>query len=360
MHKKIFEIGSEYDWDSNIPFLKDEKNDFYNSISKQNVLFLRSGRDAIRYVARVCKNTHKTVLMPSLMCSCVPQQFEEEGYRVVYYKVNSDFTADIDDIKKKIKHNDILFFMNYFGQKFIEEEQLQKLKDENEDVILVEDITHDFLKRRTEQFKWDYTVCSIRKWFAIPDGGMVIGREQLQMIEIENNNHFAKLRESAMKQKNSYFSTGITEEKDKFRNMLAESNDYIDNIDNVAGMQDISKNIVFSIDLKSMYEDRKKNVMKLHDEIKNIEGIKPLVEKPEESTLYYPIIVEESQSKLQSYMAMKSVYMPVIWPVPEEAIGICKVADETADKMLAIPCDHRYSEQNMGTVLEELKNNLNK
>lgn len=349
MCKRVFEIGSEYDWDSNVPYLKEDENDFFASVSKQNVRFLRSGRDAIRYVARLCKEKCQTVLMPALMCSCVPEQFVEEGYKVVYYKVHADFSADMNDIEKKLSANSVFFFMNYFGQPFITVEQIKKIKNRHENIICVEDITHDFLKRRTEEFQSDYTVCSIRKWFAIPDGGMVIGKERFDEVQVEINSYFAELRERAMKQKSTYLNNGIPSEKEEYRTVLATSNDYIDNIDHIAYIQEKSMNILSHIDLKRIYELRVKNVNVLKQEIES------LVTTCANSTLYYPIHVGNRQGEVQRKLAEHSIYLPVIWPVPQEAKGVCSVADDVAQSMLAIPCDHRYSVKDMEKIVEVLK-----
>ena len=354
MNKKVFEIGSEYDWESNTSFLVKE-NDFFFNVKKQNIRFLRSGRDAIRYVARLCKDKCKTALMPALMCACVPQQFVEEGYQVTYYKVNKDFTADIEDIKGKISSDTIFFYMNYFGMPFISDKQLTEIRSGYSNLIFVEDITHDFLKRRTECFVSDFTVCSIRKWFAIPDGGMVIGKEKLDLIPVEKNDYFAELRKNAMKQKNVYFNTGMISDKDAYRTTLANANEYIDHIDNIAEMQEESIKILEQIDLKKIYELRVRNVKILERGIRTIDKIETLVPRCEDSTLYYPIHVKNSQKVIQKKMAERAFYLPVIWPVPQDAEGICGVADEVADSMLAVPCDHRYTVDDMEKIIEALK-----
>lgn len=355
MYRKVFEIGSEYDWDSNIPFLKENENEFWANICKQNVKFLRSGRDAIRYVARVCKDQCRTVLMPALICSCVPEQFIEENYHVIYYKVNSDFTADLNDIEEKILPNSIFFFMNYFGEQFISKEAIQNLKNKYKNIICVEDITHDFLKRQKEQFQNDFTVCSIRKWFAIPDGGMVIGKEPLCAIEIEKNSYFAELRVQAMKQKNVYLNSGILTEKEQYRTTLAISNNFIDSIDHIADIQNESMKILSQIDMEKIYKLRRENVKVLKEGIKAIKGIKSLIVNCENSTLYYPVCVNDKRGDIQRKMAEHSIYMPVIWPVPKDAEGICEVADCVGQSMLAIPCDHRYNLNDIKKIIEVLR-----
>lgn len=355
MGDKVFEIGSEYDWNSNFPFLLEDNNDFFLNVSKQNVKFLRSGRDAIRYVAKLCKEEYRTVLMPALACSCMPEPFVKEGYKVIYYKVNKDFSADLNDIEKKLSSNSIFFFMNYFGQESITSKDAKMIRNKVENIILVEDITHDLLKRRNEVWQSDFTVCSIRKWFAIPDGGMVIGKEPFKILQIEEDSYFAELRENAMKQKSVYLSNGEKLQKEEYRNALAVSNEYIDYTNNLSNIHEESMKMLSHIDLKKIYELRIENVKVLKKGIARITGIEPLVANCEDSTLYYPICVKGKQSELQRKLAEESIYLPVIWPLPKGAEGICRVADDVAVSMLAIPCDHRYSVEDMNRIVEVLQ-----
>jgi dTDP-4-amino-4,6-dideoxygalactose transaminase len=245
--------------------------------------------------------------------------------------------------------------MNYFGEQFISKEAIQNLKNKYKNIICVEDITHDFLKRRKEQFQNDFTVCSIRKWFAIPDGGMVIGKRALRLLEVEQNSYFAELRTQAMKQKNVYLNSGIFTEKEEYRTTLAVSNNFIDTIDHIADIQRESMEILFHVDLEKIYELRRKNVKVLKEGIESITEIKSLIVNCENSTLYYPVCVNDKQGEIQRKMAEHSIYMPVIWPVPKEANGVCEVADCVEQSMLAIPCDHRYNVNDMKKIIEVLK-----
>ena len=70
---------------------------------------------------------------------------------------------------------------------------------------------------------------------------------------------------------------------------------------------------------------------------------------PEESTLYFPIRLE-NRDAVQKAMAAKNVYCPVIWPEPAEAAGVCPVSRAVVDDMLAIPCDQRYDEADMDYI----------
>lgn len=355
---KVFEIGSEYDWESTKLYLQDLENKNFELFKNYNLKFLRSGRDALRYIARAYKNEKKSILMPALCCSCMPEPFQNEGYEIIYYKLTDDFRVNIDDVLSKIKDDSIFLFMNYFAISSLSEENLKKITQFRKNVLTIEDVTHDFLKLDLKKYYADITICSIRKWFAIADGGLLFSKFEIPNIKIGENDFFASLREEAMKLKSEYLKTGDFKQKESFRNKLAEANNYLDNIKNLIKMNDKSKNILKKIDLSKIYKTRLENSKILFEKLQEIKNIKFLNKEFVESTLYFPIIISD-QEIVQKELAKKNVYAPIIWPLPKDAKGICRVADMTAEHMLAIPCDHRYLKKDMLKIVEIISEILN-
>ena len=70
--------------------------------------------------------------------------------------------------------------------------------------------------------------------------------------------------------------------------------------------------------------------------------------------LYLGVLLEKRDS-VQKFMAENSVYCPVIWPVPEQAVGVCENCEYVAGHMLALPCDQRYGEADMEHIAALLK-----
>ena len=82
--------------------------------------------------------------------------------------------------------------------------------------------------------------------------------------------------------------------------------------------------------------------------------LRPLCKSGTTAGLYYPILLE-NRDAVQQALARRNIYCPVIWPIPAQAQRICEICEATAAHILALPCDQRYTEQDMATIAETLK-----
>lgn len=346
---RIKEFGSEFDWDSNIAFLKSPAE----YISDVNLQKFRSGRDALKAIALFYHHRTKKVLLPALCCESMVTPFLMSGYEVVFYKINSNYTADVDDIEKKLEKGCVFLYMSYFGIDAIDSSYIRSWK-RNFEIISIEDRTQNILIE-PKGFLPDITISSIRKWLALPDGALLWANENYVCNAIIDNK-FSDIRERAMRVKSSYLSEGVESLKDTYLSMFQSANRMLDESLNIFSISRKSEMILRQIDFNKIFNQREQNVKILKQNLEIAKEKKLLAfitEKPEKSTLYFPILVEK-RDEVQKLLAKEKVYCPVIWPLPHGAKRICNVADYTAKHMLAIPCDQRYSVEDMAFISEKL------
>lgn len=349
----VFEFGSEYDWESNRKYLLKDKIKDKIKDKRKNLYLLRSGRDALGLLADAEKRKCNTVLLPFLCCESMEMPFRRAGYKIIYYKLQQDFKADYADVKRKLTNGCILLYMNYFGNLSFTTNQLEDIREEGKYIILAEDITHDFLYRYIEgDFGTaDYTVCSIRKWFAVPDGGILISKTSV-LQEWEEDETFAKLREEALKIKSQYLRTANPTFKIEFRKKLADANLYLENDHKIVGMSEMSKEIWEYLDIEKIYKKRCENVEICQKEFGQVMEIG---NDNLRSTLYFPLLIGKKQLEIENMLAAQGIYMPVIWPLPKGAKKGCAVSELIAEQMLAFPCDHRYGKEEIQYSIKVLK-----
>lgn len=337
------EFGSEYDWAANEPFLHPGKS----RLDLESARTYRSGRDALKAAAMVLKNRCSRVLLPALCCESMVSPFSMHGITPVFYRSNADYTADVEDVRKKLTGDSILLYEPYFGIDPFRREDLLRLKKEFPGVVLLEDRTQDLLRIRPDDTLADITVASIRKWTAVPDGGLLWSKVYAPAEGISDS-QFGQLRTGAFKQKTRYHETGDAALKEEFRHTFGKANELLDLSPQPVAMGEESLELLQSLDFDRIYALRQENARILGSLLK---GTKMITDTPEVSTLYFPVLVED-QGAVQSALAGEGIYCPVIWPVPEEALGVCPVAEYTARHMLGIPCDHRYTPEDMKFIAE--------
>ena len=175
------EIGS--DFELNIVNLKETGDNIFQYLKEYKVVYTDSGRSA----AYILNNLLKPgiALLPSYVCESVIQVYEND-FEVQFYKIKRDFSIDWEDFEKKLNHNvAVVYLMHYFGRLQTKDILLQILQTkEKYGFTIIEDSTHSiFTKVRTIG---DYCICSLRKWFPIPDGGVLYTSKGLEEIHLKH------------------------------------------------------------------------------------------------------------------------------------------------------------------------------
>lgn len=355
MENVVSEYGSEFDWNSNIEYISGD----FNEINYDKEHYFRSGRDCLRAIAKKYKYGYKRVLMPALCCNSMVEPFKENGYEVVYFKLNKDLTYNLKDILLKINGSTVFVYINYFGCKALTDEQLKQINMLKKNIVFIEDKTHELKEFKENyicngKFYPNYTLCSVRKWLAIPDGGILHTRESNEIFLMEKDEYFSQIRKAALKIKSDYLKVGDIKLKNKFRDKLLEANYYLEIDKKIRSISESSIKILRQIDLDKILDKRNHNSNIISKKLESIKEVKYICKNRETGSLYYPILIKD-RDRVQEKLAHKSIYCPVIWPLPEDSLGICETSEHIANNMLALPCDHRYSEYDINYICEVLK-----
>ena len=352
MSTTIREFGSEFDWAANRPFVTTTRK----PALLQSPVYYRSGRDALKEIARANAPQYRRVLLPALCCESMVSPFTMNGYEAVFYRLREDFSADVDDIIPKITDDTVFLYIRYFGILALTDDEMCTVQSAAPNARWVEDRTHDLPVRRERRdaVTPHYTVASIRKWLAIGDGGILSTDFAVGKCQAEPQ--FAALRQTAMEQKTAFLATGDETIKTQFRDGLAKASDLLDAYPAPFAMTDGSRALLNSIDFDALIAKRQENAIALKQLLTPLvnEGkLTFITDRPEDSTLYFPILVN-NQTAVQQAAARRGVFCPVIWPVPDGAQGVCPVAERAAAHMLGVPCDQRYSKDDMTYIADVL------
>lgn len=340
------EYGSEHHWQSRTAYITGS-----GGLEPEEWSFYRSGRDAMKQVAAMHRGGR--VLLPALCCESMILPFEKNGCAVEFYKLKADLAGDEEDVLKKLGPGCILLYMTYFDVRPFSQAFLEKLRALG--VFLLEDRTQDIIVRRREEFLPDATVASLRKWAAMPEGGLL--KTEAALPPAETDGRFARLRLEAMGEKGDYLELGRPEMKADFLKKLHEADELLDESGKAVAMSPENLGYIEELDFERILERRRQNCSVLRRELKEAAAAGKLsfMGSGENTSGLYLGVMLNNRDTVQKYMAERSIYCPVIWPVPDEAKGVCENCEYVAEHMLALPCDQRYGQKDMEHIAAVLK-----
>lgn len=147
---------------------------------KKSFSFVLSGRTAYDLAIKdiIKKRNIEKALLPSYICESMILPFiinkiPFELYRVNFNPQNEKFTFDYNKIKET--RNAIILLCDYFVPDSTYNLISSCIDESN---YLIHDITHTIFSNSLLLHRDNYTVCSLRKWFDIPDGGLVISNNE--------------------------------------------------------------------------------------------------------------------------------------------------------------------------------------
>lgn len=324
-----------------------------------NAYCLRSGRDALKVIAREHQNT--TVYLPSLCCDSMITPFELYGCNVVFYQLNRDLTVNYSALKSLLSNSSepaILLFYEYFGISMFDKIQLRTIKSNHPNLVFVRDVTHNLFSFNKLDICVDYTIASLRKWINIPDGGLLWTDRALMFSDFDEDTYFAQKRLNAQCLRTVYFKTGDESIKNIYRKIFAEVSVLLDDSKQPVKMTEYSFEQACNTDWNEIMRLRLNNASMLIDIFSECQDIKVMNTQYEDSGLYVPIAIK-NRDNIQLKLSRKGIFNTIIWPLRAEQTAICKTAQCVVEHMLAVPCDQRYNEEDMRFVGKEIVRTLN-
>jgi len=342
------ELGSEFSLGKTETSVKD--NIFYY-LNQFQAVYTDSGRSATRLLASLLPPG--PVLMPAYICDSVLSCFPDRPVR--FYKLTEDLRIDCSSLLRELDGTAILY-LHFFNGVLPESRLLQILKAEKEqrDFTILEDTTHSIFS--SPLTVGDYGVCSLRKWFPVPDGGVLYGRK-LKGLSAEGLSEapWAGKKAHAMALKAAFLAGEQGEACNaEYRRMFQECDLALDEQVDVCKLSEISRRILAAQSVSRLVAARKQNFAYLKRNLTGV-GYLSLAEPSEgDCPLTFPIRVADGRDTLRQYLISKKIYCAIHWPLqgtPIEDAGLAQVAKEE----LSLPIDQRYGRAELDYLVDYLK-----
>lgn len=333
-------MGGEFEIDLSV------QRDF---VPQPDTYYYASGRTALYQILRSLGPQHTKVWMPDWLCHTMVEAAEMAKAEVVFYELNSDFEATLEALDKSgFRDGEAALMVNYFGLQDLKPTAKAIKEQYPQSIVIEDDVQAYWCFAEQENPYSDYRFTSMRKAFAIPDGGLV--KTSRPMPDVTGSNTFAPLKVKAGVLKRYRGQDGIKDED--YLDLFRQGDELIsENYD--SGMSDDSKRLFAGTDFEQVKRQRQENAKVILEGLKSL-GINPLIEVPADTVpLFIPIYLE-NRNEVRKRMFQNDVFCPVHWPL--EGMNV-KKGREMAEHELSLIIDQRYSEKDMDLIVSLFRKN---
>ena len=373
---KHMEIGSIYEINPDlfthkhsevVPQLRLREVEKYH---KKHISYTASGREAIalalKGVEEMRPGVPKCCLLPAYMCDTVFFPFVRAGWDIHFYHLNRKMEADTGEICRLIEEfrPGLIFIHAYYGVDTWKSARSLFREWRAQGICIMEDVTQSYYLENAGK-EADYCVGSLRKWYAVPDGGFIASDEALPEDKLISNTKFTEARIGFLTEKWEYLhGQGSAEEKSALKeDYLKKNRETEARLDSYTGIGAISNEAAYILSLTDEDECRDRRITNceyLKEHLTGNEQFVPVFDKEYEcgesgtAPLYYPIYAAD-RDELQRFLSGRGVYAPTLWPVGKENAN-CLSEEECYiyEHILALPIDQRYGTEEMQYVAETL------
>lgn len=291
-------------------------------------LRLQSGRACLGYLIQ-CKKIRK-IHMPYYICDAVIQICQQMGCDISYYSLDENLLSKKTETEYKAE--EYYYLVNYFGKLTIK--QIKAFHEKYPNLIV--DNAQAFFSK---PLKGVDTIYTCRKYFGVPDGAYLY---------------------TDLKWENQYFPPFYTGNIDYlFGRYEQNAESYLKKFQmhesvfetaDICRMSKVSQNLLQNIDYMRCIQKRKENYEYLHSGLNRYSRWPLADHECAKGAFAYPFYAEEG-GKLRKYLMKNKIFIPVLWQnvLNDRPAGCWE--HQLAENLLALPCDQRYSIEEMKKIV---------
>ena len=240
-----------------------------------------------------------------------------------------------------------VLLINYFGLQDLSS-QIKAIREIDDKAIIIEDDVQAYYEFIKPLDGVDFKFTSLRKTFAVPDGGLVKTKHHLPKVTTPNTFGQYKAAAALLKSmREGNFNDQIYLE-------LFEKGESLIDSEQECGMSLIAEKLYSFMNEEHVKVRRLNNAEYLVEQLEKT-GIKPLFSLLKDHVpLFVPVILKNRDSVRKS-MFKQDIFCPVHWPL--EGLDLQR-GKMMAEKELSIIIDQRYGRKEMDEIITVLKNNL--
>ena len=304
-----------------------------------DLLWFRNARAGLHHLLLSLQT--RRVWLPAYVCTHFAQAAGEGGRSLLFYPVGSDLTPDTGFLKARLQAGDAVVGVDYFGAA-AGDRALADLAAELPDLVWIQDRAQALWP---VEAPWgQYLLYSPRKMIGVPDGGVLVSmRGPLPEPRWRRDDDVGHLLpaiqrfEDRESRHNDVWRPGYRAAEDA---MTAEA----------FPMSRLARALLPAIDVGAAIERRRRNAAVLEARV----GEFTLLAASRLSTgtpIGVPVLTDDA-SAVGRRMAEQGVFCPRHWPDLPSPADAFPQEHELSRRLLTLPCDHRYLEDDMSRVAD--------
>lgn len=308
-----------------------------------------SGRAALYQILKFLKQEKGVnhVLLPDYLCSSVLVPMKALGLDYSFYLIDEQLELEPQSFSTIYKKDSALLVINYFGLKDLTA-QIKAIRSLDEKAIIIEDDVQAYYAFKESLGDVDFKFTSLRKTFAVPDGGLVKTKHKLPKVELPNTFGQYKAAAALLKSmREGNFNDQI------YLEMFEKGESLIDS-ELECGMSNIAVKLFDALEEERVKIRRLNNAQYLIGQLDKI-GVKPFLPLKEGHVPLFIPITLNNRDKVRKRMFQDEIFCPVHWPLEGIDLKRGKIMAETE---LSLIMDQRYGQKEMDEIITILRSNI--
>lgn len=307
------------------------------SIPYPEALIFQSARAG--FMALLAVGAPRHVWMPRYTCDVMLHTLDQAGVSYSFYNLNHDLTIK-DDIA--LLDNEWLVYVNYFGLcTTIQQDILKRFNPQQ----VVFDNAQAFFSPPLDCLA---TLYSPRKFFGIPDGGLLV--TTLNISAPETSDEASLQRSTHLLQR---LGAGAEVGYQAYQRAEKSLDDSVPK-----GMSLLTSRLLSSIDFGWVRTRRDTNFCFLHSRLSTFNEML-IGETSVRGALCYPLLVSRGEG-LRNELVRNRIYTARYWPDCRQRTDELSVERRMCDLLIAIPCDQRYGIDELQRVVDVVEQEVSK
>lgn len=319
-----------------------ESNNSNKKRIEDNCYYYSSGRGALFQILKYLKNHFdiKEILLPNYLCNTVLVPITKIGLSYSFYPLDESLEIEQNVFFKLYSKSSVVLLVNYFGLQELSN-QIKFIRDFAPNAIIIEDDVMAYFEFKKELNGVDFKYTSLRKTFAIPDGGIVKTNHKLPVVD--KNNTYGQYKATAAMMKSmreTFFDDSVYLDISKIGNTLI--NDELD-----FGMSSIAMKLYKEVDEYLVIKRRKENATFLSSELRKI-GISPILPlSMDKVPLFLPVRLN-NRDEIRNKLFKNQIFCPIHW---NDCCISKKYNSNIPNTELSLVIDQRYEEKDMAKII---------